>query len=128
MRFAMVVAAGMTLAACTTKPQGQGREIYMSYCATCHGAGGQGDGVLARDLPVAPADLTALSRDNGGVFPYSRVMAQVYGYPGRFHVMPEFGTLLQGRSVVWADETGQQVKTPEPLLQLTEYLVSIQQN
>jgi mono/diheme cytochrome c family protein len=30
----------------------------MSYCSTCHGDQGKGDGVAARALPVKPADHT----------------------------------------------------------------------
>ena len=33
--------------------------IYAEACAGCHGAHGEGDGALAADLPVPPANLTA---------------------------------------------------------------------
>lgn len=36
-----------------------GRETYARNCVFCHGADGQGDGPLAAELPIAPADLTA---------------------------------------------------------------------
>ncbi len=36
-----------------------GAHLYQSLCAQCHGAGGQGDGPLAKRLQPAPADLTA---------------------------------------------------------------------
>jgi putative copper export protein/mono/diheme cytochrome c family protein len=36
-----------------------GAEAYSANCVACHGAGGHGDGVLAKTLPVPPADLTA---------------------------------------------------------------------
>lgn len=106
-----------------------GQEIYTSFCVACHGEGARGDGALASDLPVRPADLTQLSARNGGVFPTSDVMAKIYGYPGRYqdHVMPEFGPVLEGRKVVWTDETGTQIETPQALLDLTTYLRSLQQ-
>ena len=39
-----------------------GDSLYRTYCATCHGSTGRGDGVLASSLRVRPADLTRLSR------------------------------------------------------------------
>ncbi len=36
-----------------------GADLYPTYCASCHGAHGQGDGEAAKALAVPPADLTA---------------------------------------------------------------------
>ncbi|MHB8417592.1 MAG: c-type cytochrome [Myxococcales bacterium] len=44
-----------------------GAEIYRrAACATCHGPGGRGDGPSARDLAVAPTDLTNPAAFKGG--------------------------------------------------------------
>ncbi|MFK7941039.1 MAG: cytochrome c [Roseovarius sp.] len=125
MGFAILLFAGCSEPAQEASP---GRTIYMGNCVACHGADGQGNGPIAAELPVAPPDLTGLSLRNGGVFPSSDVMAQIYGYPGRFHVqvMPEFGQVLAGPTVMWTDETGTQIETPQPLLDLVEYLKSVQ--
>lgn len=123
MGFGVVLA----LAGCVAEEQrAPGQETYMSYCVTCHGRSAEGDGPLASDLPVPPADLTRLAAKNGGVFPYSDVMAQIYGYPGQFHVMPEFGPVLEGPKVMWRDETGAVVETPKALLDLARYLETLQ--
>ncbi len=37
----------------------RGAALYPAYCASCHGADGHGDGPMARNLTVPPADLTA---------------------------------------------------------------------
>ena len=37
----------------------RGRAIYAAECASCHGAGGRGDGPAATSLPVKPADQTS---------------------------------------------------------------------
>jgi mono/diheme cytochrome c family protein len=50
-----------------------GRIEFNAYCAQCHGTSGKGDGVIAHLLTVAPADLTRVQSDNGGVFPFARV-------------------------------------------------------
>ncbi len=47
----------------------RGHNLYGQYCMDCHGMKGQGDGVLAEDLKVAPADLTTIALRRKGVFP-----------------------------------------------------------
>jgi mono/diheme cytochrome c family protein len=46
-----------------------GQEMYMNYCASCHGRNAKGDGPAATALNRHPADLTALSHSHGGVYP-----------------------------------------------------------
>ena len=58
---------------------GQGKYWYLSYCASCHGASGKGDGSVARALTQKPTDLTSLSASNGGVFPAARVSEAIDG-------------------------------------------------
>lgn len=108
----------------------RGREVYEAYCTSCHGVDGAGDGPLAADLPVAPPDLRHLSAANGGQFPSDRVYEQVYGYPGRFNtsVMPEFGPLLEGPSVMVTAEDGATVRTPRALVELVAWLEHVQQD
>jgi len=56
-----------------------GQAEYMNKCAVCHGASGKGDGGAVDLLKVAPADLTVLSKKNGGVFPVDRVYQVIDG-------------------------------------------------
>jgi hypothetical protein len=56
-----------------------GKIEYSSACSACHGADGKGSGPLAAELKTKPADLTALAKKNGGVFPLSAVYAVVDG-------------------------------------------------
>jgi mono/diheme cytochrome c family protein len=46
-----------------------GKADFMTYCATCHGRDGKGNGPVAKHLVTTPADLTMLNRNNGGAFP-----------------------------------------------------------
>ncbi len=56
-----------------------GQREYTASCASCHGVGGKGDGVVVRHLVKAPSDLTLLSQRNGGVFPTQRVWETIEG-------------------------------------------------
>ncbi len=60
-----VTARFVLLLSCLVWPNGaeaqnaaEGAKLYASYCATCHGDTGKGDGVAARSLPVKPRDHT----------------------------------------------------------------------
>lgn len=118
------------LSACIgERPQNRGALIYDELCAACHGSTGRGNGLLASDIGVAPADLTQLSAQNGGTFPTEDVMAQIYGYPGRYQSgsMPEFGPVLDGPLVDFETESGAVLPTPQALIDLARYLQSIQE-
>jgi mono/diheme cytochrome c family protein len=56
-----------------------GGAMFARYCAACHGATGQGNGPAAAALTKRPADLTQLSRKNGGSFPEVRVFRYIKG-------------------------------------------------
>ena len=47
-----------------------GKSEFMHYCASCHGSNGQGDGPLVDFLKRKPPDLTMLSKNNKGHFPF----------------------------------------------------------
>lgn len=51
-----------------------GAKLFRFYCAACHGQDAKGDGPAAPAFKKAPADLTALAKNNGGVFPASHVL------------------------------------------------------
>ena len=52
-----------------------GRQMYVNYCAPCHGVDGRGQGPVASALKTPPPDLTVLSRNNHGKFPDSHIVA-----------------------------------------------------
>ena len=56
-----------------------GSDLFRTYCATCHGTGGKGDGPLAEMLKVRPANLTGLAARNNGVFDEAMVARIVDG-------------------------------------------------
>jgi len=56
-----------------------GGTLFRTYCATCHGAAGRGDGAMAGQLRRMPPDLTTFATRNGGVFPAERVRQVIDG-------------------------------------------------
>lgn len=106
-----------------------GRALFMSYCASCHGADAKGDGEMARSMSKPPKNLTLISVRHGDSFPRAKVMSIIDGYarsdmsgPG----MPEFGELLQGDLIPVDTGDGKMTPTPRKLVALMEYLESIQ--
>jgi mono/diheme cytochrome c family protein len=45
-----------------------GQDQFATYCASCHGTGARGDGVVGALLSKRPPDLTLLAARNKGVF------------------------------------------------------------
>ena len=74
-----------------------GEAEYLNSCVVCHGEYGRGDGPLADEMRTAPADLTTLSRSNGGEFPYWKVFALIDGRS----VVPAHGSR---EMPVWGNE------------------------
>lgn len=56
-----------------------GKELYLKYCASCHGNQGKGDGPVGRDLKVRVPDLTVLRSKNRSIYPLDRVMSSIDG-------------------------------------------------
>ena len=56
-----------------------GSQLFRTYCASCHGPTGRGDGPMAMELRRMPPDLTQFTRRNGGVFPRDQVYRIVDG-------------------------------------------------
>src|SRR5579859_1030399 len=83
----------------TTRPSPvSGKQMYAGYCASCHGVNGRGDGPAAAALKARPADLTVLSKNNGGKFPAAHVVSVLmHGTGITAHgssEMPVWGPLL----------------------------------
>jgi len=54
--FVAIAIAGPGLARAQSAAEGQ--KLYMTYCSSCHGDKGRGDGAAGKALPVKPADHT----------------------------------------------------------------------
>ena len=56
-----------------------GRDAFLRYCASCHGAEARGDGPVAPALSAKPPDLTHIAERNGGEFPTDLVAQKIDG-------------------------------------------------
>ena len=56
-----------------------GKDMYLHYCAVCHGKDGKGAGPAAAALKKTPADLTKLTARNNGKFPDTKVVGYIEG-------------------------------------------------
>lgn len=54
-----------------------GAQMYQSYCASCHGTQGKGNGPAVEFLKTPPPDLTRLALMNGGEYPDAVVLAKL---------------------------------------------------
>jgi mono/diheme cytochrome c family protein len=122
----LLVAAGPGAA----QDPASGADLYIRYCAACHGMEARGDGEMAAILTLLPADLTQISAGNGGIFPVARVAAQIDGRdPMLAHggVMPLFGDFFEGQDTAIRSETGQPMLTSRPVADLLAFLAAIQE-
>jgi mono/diheme cytochrome c family protein len=56
-----------------------GAYTFRTYCASCHGVDGRGEGPLAVNLRFEPPDLTLIAKRSGGRFPADRVYRIIDG-------------------------------------------------
>lgn len=103
-----------------------GKNRYMDYCAVCHGDDAKGAGPFANLLATAPSDLTVLTKNAGGEFPFNRIFETIDGRTnvGGAHgskEMPIWGGEWKGSSV--ASETALRGR----ILEMIIYLRSVQQ-
>ena len=57
----------------------EGKDLYLAYCASCHGKLGKGDGPVASALKGPLADLTTISKRNRGKFPREEMEKIILG-------------------------------------------------
>lgn len=107
-----------------------GQNEFQQKCAVCHGTEGKGDGPYSFALVFKPSDLTKLTANNDGKFPFIETYLMIDGREMiKFH-----GTRLMP---VWGDRYSQETwsnVSPElantlvrgRILELILYLYSIQ--
>lgn len=104
-----------------------GASSYRTYCASCHGLEGRGDGPVAGVLQTPPANLRRIAQRNGGTFPDGEIARKI---DGRFEIgahgtreMPVWGRVF---SQGIPDSGVAESVTRGQVAVLVEYLKSIQ--
>ncbi len=110
--------------------QDTGKQDFTKHCVGCHGTDGKGHGpdlyILAG---VKPADLTVLSKKNGGVFPFQDVEDTIDGRKkvpkhNRFD-MPFWGVTFQQSGKEFTPES--EAKAKERIDNVIRYIETLQQ-
>ena len=126
--LAAILLAPVTASAQADQPQKQtttGREVYRTYCATCHGTSAVGDGPLASNMVKKPANLTEIAKRNGGTFPSEQVFKTIDGRsPIKGHGGPDMP--VWGEAFQRSREAGDQDRVKSVIQSLVDYLESIQ--
>jgi mono/diheme cytochrome c family protein len=102
-----------------------GKDMFISYCASCHGKDAKGDGPAADALKQLPADLTILAKRNGGKYPMDKVTSILRGQTKLMahgdQEMPVWGP------VFWRISQGQEGQVQMRIANLNRYLESLQE-
>ena len=101
-----------------------GSGLYRSYCASCHGPSGRGDGPAGDEFRRRPADLTQFAKKNGGVFNAALIHRSVDGRSVKAHgstEMPVWGDAFKWRLGLDEDAIRERVEA------IVRYVGSIQE-
>jgi mono/diheme cytochrome c family protein len=124
-RIANIVAHIETLQEPSSGSKDPGGSLFKTYCATCHGSSGRGDGPVADQLRRTPPDLSKYTDRNAGVFPTERVYRIIDGRDVPAHgdrEMPVWGDAFRASREGLTEEA---VKTR--IEAIVRYLRAIQQ-
>lgn len=122
----------VTFASTVLAAEPSGVQEYQDNCARCHGPNAKGNGPDANEKPgYHPADLTQISKHNGGHFPRQKVYDIIDGgkrVPGHYNFnspMPLWGLNFQLTGKEYSAESEAAVRGR--IEALLDYLRSIQE-
>jgi mono/diheme cytochrome c family protein len=132
--FAILANLGLLAACASTSPASQdirklsGVEMFEQLCASCHGAGAEGDGPVASLIKIPVPDLTRIAHREGGEFPTEDVRRTIDGrWDRRAHgarEMPVWG--WQFYDSYNLDDANERARVDATIDKLVNYLRSIQ--
>ena len=99
--FALVIAANSDGKSQERRPREDphsGPSLYRTFCTSCHGPDGRGDGPAVRTLRVPPPDLATIAERRGGICPSDEIAQIIDGRKAiAGHAaadMPQWGSAL----------------------------------
>lgn len=98
----LLAGAGALAAKEEGDPAQRGREVYLQYCASCHGTAAKGDGVVGEAFRNRVPDLTRISARRNGRFPAEEVHEII---DGRRRVVPHGSSDMP----VWGERLAQEI-------------------
>jgi mono/diheme cytochrome c family protein len=104
--------------------ENEGRALFATYCASCHGTSGRGNGPSAEEFRRRPADLTQYAKQNGGVFNDAALHRIVDGRTVKAHgsfEMPVWGDAFKWRQGLDEDAIKARIDA------IVRYIASIQE-
>ena len=124
---ALLVSLGMGADSARAQQPYTGAELYRSYCASCHGASGHGDGPVASSMKVEVPDLTRIVARQGQ-FPSEQIRRIIDGRaalpPHGTRDMPVWGREFRSAAI----GVPPQKQSADQLINLlVDYVRSIQQ-
>lgn len=128
---AMMSGIGDIAAAAGEEKLDIGKREFEASCASCHGKRGEGNGPYTHYLNSPVPNLTVLSRNNGGVFPYAYAHAVIDGrqlVKGHGQDMPIWGLRYRAEAAPGYDDYRHEadVFVRSRILSLVDYLYRLQ--
>lgn len=110
-----------------TASAASGQEMYMTYCAVCHGTDGKGGGPATPALKDPVPDLTTLAQRHNGKYPATYVASilrfGVQGIPAHGSPdMPIWGPIFRQMGKTPSDKSSETTR----IANLNRYLESLQ--
>lgn len=125
-----VLGATAVLAQDATQEYAVGQQEYLTACAACHGAAGDGNGEIAAMFKERVPDLTGIAKRNDGVFPLLDVIHAIDGRAvirGHGNPMPVFGNRYRAETDGENALFGAEAIARGRVLELALYLQSVQE-
>ena len=124
--FAVLATLGTAPVNATDYLAMSGEQLYMRFCASCHGIEGRGDGPVAQSFSSEVPDLTLIARRHGGEFQRDWVERTIDGR----HKIGAHGAYTMP---VWGEDFAQigdpdaERATRTMIARLVDYLETLQQ-
>lgn len=109
----------------------KGQQEFIDNCSLCHGDTAKGDGYFSSMLTLPTSDLTKLSKNNNGIFPYKSVYLTIDGTEKikshGSHQMPIWGDRFKMTTWYTINQKYADTLVRGKIFELVLYLESIQE-